>query len=237
MGKAAGRSVINGVRKTPGKAMRFTGKAIGAAGVATLGIGAGIASGSLDNTMKYGATAAAAGYGVGGRVTKELSKPIDNKLASKDKLVEPKTTYDQAKGENYDAYMENKRVETKQMYRNQLVNSVGEEKADELMKTGGVYDQCIDRGVTNPKDVELIDKFMNEKKVNDIDEAVWTSKAASKITDEKSAKKMERKLAKKVEAANNENNVKMDDSEINKEAKRRVGNAQEYQNQIRTMRQ
>lgn len=237
IGKTTGRAAINGFRKLPGKAIRFTGKAIGAAGIATMGIGAGIASGSLDNTLKYGGTAAAAGYAIGGRTSKEISKPIDNKIASKGQLADPRATYEQAKGSNYDEYMRNQRAETKNMYRNQLVENVGQEKAEELLEDGGVYDQCIDRGVTNPEEVELIDRFINENRVNNIDEAVWASKAANNIIDEKSAKKMEKKLARRVDNQNTQRGVKMDNAEVTREAKRHVDNAKEYQKQIRAMRQ
>lgn len=237
IGHSTGRAVINGVRKAPGKTIRFTGKAVGAAGIATIGAAAGMATGSLDNTIKYGATATAAGYGIGGRISKEISRPLDNKIASKDKLIAPKTSYDKAKGESYDAYMEGKRAETKSMYREQLVNNVGEEKANELMKDGGIYDQCIDRGISNPQEVQLIDKFIDENKVNNVDEGVWTAKAAGKITDSKSAKKMEKKIAKRVKAQSEQDEIGITDAEVEKEAKRRIGNAQEFQKQIRKMRE
>lgn len=237
IGHSTGRAVINGARKVPGKTIRFTGKAVGAAGIATIGAAAGMATESLDNTIKYGATATAAGYGIGGRISKEISRPLDNKIASKDKLIAPETLYNKAKGESYDAYMEGKRAETKSMYREQLVSNVGEEKANELMKDGGIYDQCIDRGISNPQEVQLIDKFIDENKVNNVDEGVWTAKAAGKITDSKSAKKMEKKIAKRVKAQNEQDEIGITDAEVEKEAKRRIGNAQEFQKQIRKMRE
>lgn len=133
--------------------------------------------------------------------------------------------------------MEGKRAETKSMYREQLVSNVGEEKANELMKDGGIYDQCIDRGISNPQEVQLIDKFIDENKVNNVDEGVWTAKAAGKITDSKSAKKMEKKIAKRVKAQNEQDEIGITDAEVEKEAKRRIGNAQEFQKQIRKMRE
>ena len=179
-GRKSKREIQNKIKKFPGNAVRFTGKAItrGAAGLAAgsvLAAGAAVATigtGDPSKVASYMAGAGAAGFIATNGVGKN-AKLIDEK-AYNQAYNDPK--YD-------DLLLKTKLRDFKAENKGTIQRTFGEEKAKEILKKGGLAEQAINSDVSDIDEVVAMQQMIDAGEVKSTKAAIAVAQTHQKLQD------------------------------------------------------
>ena len=180
---------INGIKKSPGQAVRFIGKVGMAGGLAAAGISAGIAAGDPSKAFTYATTAGATGYTIGKKLTGKATNAVGGYLTNKNpdlKTKDPKKAYnDIYNGKEYqDLEAEDYLNKFKKENQKQLNLNFSKEQAKEMLQNGGFVDKCVENGVNNIDDIIAAQKMIDNKEVSGYKEAITIAKLSKKVGDD-----------------------------------------------------
>ena len=143
--------IKNAARRLPGKAIRFTGKAFGAATLATGGAIIGAAGGDPSNALSYALTGAGAGYYVGGRATEAMTSNIDRDM----KIENPDAAYrralQQSKNDQYNLERQARELE-KELKERLSYNGFSEKDIDKFVEDKKA-EEYVNYGVNDADDI------------------------------------------------------------------------------------
>ena len=154
---------INGIKKLPGRSIRFVGKSAGAAALGTIGLAAGIASGDPQKAFSYGTAAGAAGYGLGGNLSGRFSTGIESGIPTLTNYQDPSTAYNQVyNGRQYEEllrqeYLDKMRKDNK----GKLERNFDEKVLNKMLEDGGSFDQLVKSGIDDIDDIIAAQKMIN----------------------------------------------------------------------------
>lgn len=170
------RKIRKNLKALPGKAVRFTGKAVAGVaiggGLGAVGIAAGAAMGDPSKAATYAAGATAAGFAATYGALSNRS-PLD-KEAFNQAYNDPK--YD-------DLHVSEQLKDFKANYRGTLERNFDKDKAKEILKKGGLAEQAIRNNVSDIDEVVAMQQMIDDKEVKDAKGAIAVAQTHQKLQD------------------------------------------------------
>lgn len=175
--------VINGVKKLPGKYIRFAGKAAGAATLGTAGLIAGAATGDISKASQYTAAGLAAGVSLGGNVSRRFSTSMENGIPGLTNYKDPNVAYNEVyNGRKYEKQAQQEYVKNiKNKNQDILKRNFSEKKVEEMLKEGGNFERFVKNGVDNIDDIMAAQRMIDENQVSGVKEAIAVAKYAKRV--------------------------------------------------------
>ncbi len=179
-GRKSKREIQNKIKKFPGNAVRFTGKAI-TRGAAGLAVGSVLAAGAAVATIGTGDPSKVASYMAGAGAAGFIAT---NGVGKNAKLIDEKA-YNQAYNDpKYDdLLLKTKLRDFKAENKGTIQRTFGEEKAKEILKKGGLAEQAINSDVSDIDEVVAMQQMIDVGEVKSTKAAIAVAQTHQKLQD------------------------------------------------------